>query len=425
MKIGIIIGRIGDVDGAALETEKWIKVFHDMGHEIYILSGRFKKTIVGEDKETLISALSFFSPECEWEQNRAFFLPPDESSELLSHLYRVSEGLAIRMFKWIMQNNIDIILVENASALPAHLTMGMAIKQLVQHTGIPTVCHDHDFYWERGDRYKTPFPEVEKIVKDTFPLRSPHAKHAVINTYAKKTLKDEYNINSVVVPNVMDFNLPYAEKDKYNTDLLDSIGLNKDDIPLFQVTRIVKRKGIETALELIHRIDDKKVKLVITGSAADDNRKGYYKELIDIIDRRKLNKRVIFAHHKVLNDRGQTLQGEKIYSLSDAYAHATASTYFSSYEGFGNAFVEAVLGKTPIFVNNYEPVYWPDIGSKGFKAVMIEDNKLTDEATTEIDKIIHDKKLQKEISEHNYNLGKLLFSYEVLREKLEVLFEGV
>jgi mannosylglucosylglycerate synthase len=425
MKIGIIIGRIGDVDGAALETEKWIKVLHKMGHEVFILSGRFKKSIVGEDKETLISSLSFFSPECEWEQNRAFFLPPDEPSELMSHLYRTSEGLAIRMFKWIMQNNIDILLVENASALPAHLAMGMAIKQLVQHTGIPTVCHDHDFSWERGDRYKTPFPEVEKIVKDTFPLRSPHAKHAVINTHAKKTLKEKYNINAVIVPNVMDFNLPYGEKDKYNMDLLESINLNKDDIPLFQVTRIVERKGIETALELIHRLDDKKVKLVITGSAADDNRMGYYKELIEIINNRKLNKRVVFAHHRVLNDRGQTQQGEKIYSLSDAYAHATASTYFSTYEGFGNAFVEAVLGKTPIFVNNYKPVYWPDIGSKGFEAVMIEDNKLTDEATAEIDKIIHNKKLQKEISEHNYNLGKLIFSFDVLREKLEVLFEGV
>jgi glycosyltransferase involved in cell wall biosynthesis len=425
MKIGIIIGRIGDVDGAALETEKWIKVLHEMGHEIFILSGRFKKSIVGEDKETLIPALSFFSPECEWEQNRAFFLPPDEPSELLNHLYRVSEGLAIRMFKWIMKNDIDHILVENASTLPAHLTMGMAIKQLVQHTGIPTVCHDHDFYWERGDRYKTPFPEVEKIVKDTFPLRSPDAKHAVINTHAKKTLKDKYNINAVVVPNVMDFNLPYGEKDKDNMDLLQSIGLNKDDIPLFQITRIVKRKGIETALELIDCLDDNKVKLVITGSAADDNRKGYYRELIDIINKRKLNKRVIFGHHRVLNDRGQTKKGEKIYSLSDAYAHATATAYFSSYEGFGNAFVEAVLGKTPIFVNNYKPAYWPDIGSKGFKTVMIEDNKLTDKAITEIDKIMHDKNLQKEISEHNYNLGKLLFSFEVLREKLEVLFEGV
>ncbi len=132
--------------------------------------------------------------------------------------------------------------------------------------------------------------------------------------------------------------------------------------------------------------------------------------------------RVVFADRRILNTRGKTVKGEKIFSLSDAYANATACTYFSQYEGFGNAFIEAILSKTPILVNNYKPVYWEDIGSKGFKTVMIEDNVLTDKAISEIDKVIHDKKLQKEIVEHNFNLGKLLFSYDVLREKLEYIF---
>ena len=136
MRIGIIIGRIGDVDGVALETEKWIKVLQEMGHEIYLLSGRYRRSILGEEFETLIPGLSFFSPECEWEQDRAFFLPPDDPEELLDHLHRVSDSWAIRMFKWVMQNNIEVILSENASTLPAHLSMGMAIKKLVEHTGI-------------------------------------------------------------------------------------------------------------------------------------------------------------------------------------------------------------------------------------------------------------------------------------------------
>lgn len=425
MRIGIIIGRMGDVDGVALETEKWIKVLHEMGHEIYILSGRFKHSIVGEEKETIIAGLSFFSPECEWEQNRSFFFPPDNPDELFDHLHRVSEGLTIRMFKWVMQNKIDIILSENASALPAHLSMGMSIQKLVENTGIPVICHDHDYYWERGDRYKTPFPEIEKIVKETFPMRSKYAKHAVINTHSRDTLKDKFGINALVVPNVMDFNQPYGYKDKYNNDLPQSIGLEKNDIPMFQITRIVKRKGIETAIELISRLDDKRVKLVITGSAADDARKGYYRELIRLINKRKLSDRVIFAHHRVLNERDKIPHDGKIYSLSDAYAHAVATTYFSTYEGFGNAFIESILSKTPIFVNNYKPVYWPDIGSKGFETVMLDDNQLTDKNVTEIDKILHDKKLQKEMAEHNFNLGKLLFSYDVLREKLEILFNDI
>jgi hypothetical protein len=87
--------------------------------------------------------------------------------------------------------------------------------------------------------------------------------------------------------------------------------------------------------------------------------------------------------------------------------------------------VEAVLAKTPIFVNNYKPVYWPDIGSKGFKTVMIEDGKLIGQAVQEMEKIIHDKELNREIGEYNYALGKKYFSYDTLEEKLEALIQAI
>jgi len=423
MRIGIVIGRIGDVDGVALETEKWIHILQQLSHEVFVLSGRFTKPVVPDaNRMMILPSLSFFSPNCEWEQNRAFFFPADEPEELLRHLHLASDDLAIQMFKWVMKNKLDVIISENASALPAHLSMGMAIKKLVENTGIKIICHDHDFHWERGTRYATPFPEVEKIIKETFPLQIPHARHAVINQYSKNFLKEKYNIDSVVVPNVMDFDQPFGKKDDYNGDLLKSLGLKGDDIPLFQVTRIVRRKRIETALELVEKLDDRKVKLVVTGSAADDDRKGYYKELIETINEKKLKNRVWFADHSVLNDRSERSNGDKVYSLSDAYASATACTYFSKYEGFGNAFVEACLAKKPIFVNNYKPVFWEDIGSKGFKTVMIEDGILTDQAVSEIDNIIHNDKLQKDIGEHNYFLGKSNFSFDVLTEKLETLF---
>jgi glycosyltransferase involved in cell wall biosynthesis len=422
MRIGIIIGRIGDIDGVALETEKWIHVLQKMGHDIYIISGRYTAHLVDEKKETLISALSFFSPECEWEQKRAFFFPDEDPSELMKHIEHTSDVVAIQLFKWVMSNRIEVLLVENASALPCHLSMGMGVKKLVENTGIQTVCHDHDFWWERGDRYKSPHKGVEEIVKATFPLQIPHVKHAVINKDTRDTLRHRYNIDSTLVPNVMDFNKSFGERDDYNKDLLAAIGLDDGDIPLFQVTRIDKRKGIETAIELIDRLEDKKIKLVITGSKADDERLGYFKFLVDQIEERNLSDRVFFGYRRILPQRGKTLQGDKIYSISDSYANAHACTYFSLYEGFGNAFIECVQSKKPIFVNNYKPVYWPEIGSKGFKTVMIEDNVLTDKAVSEIDKIIHDEKLCREIAEFNYELAMKYFTYEVLEEKMRELF---
>ena len=248
-----------------------------------------------------------------------------------------------------------------------------------------------------------------KIVADTFPLRLPNVKHTVINSYASNELRKRFNEDSVIVPNVMDFNKPYAERDDYNDDLLEHLGFIKGEIGIFQITRIVKRKGIETAIDLIHRLEYKKIKLIVTGSTADDERKGYFKNFVSKVNRLKLDKQIHFGHKSFLSERESSYSGRKIYSLSNAYANATACTYFSTYEGFGNAFVECVLAKKPIFVNNYQPVYWPDIGSKGFKTVMIENSKITDKTVIAVHEILLNQKLQKEIVEHNYELGKKHF----------------
>ena len=80
------------------------------------------------------------------------------------------------------------------------------------------------------------------------------------------------------------------------------------------------------------------------------------------------------------------------------------------------------MAKKPIFVNNYKPVYWPDIGSKGFKTVMIEDGILTDKAVKDISEIIYNEKLNHEIAEFNWKLGKKYFSFDTLQEKLEEIF---
>ena len=86
-------------------------------------------------------------------------------------------------------------------------------------------------------------------MEETFPLRTSNSRHAVINSDQQSVLKDKLDIDSIVVPNVMDFNKPFARRDSYNANLPASIGLQDGDIPLFQITRIVQRKGIEVAIE--------------------------------------------------------------------------------------------------------------------------------------------------------------------------------
>ena len=412
MRIGIIIGRIGGVDGVALETEKWIDILKKLGHEVFIMSGEFESWNMDYKHDYIFPALSFFSAEAEWEQRKAFFEPDKDPSHLLEHVENWSNKIEAAMLKWVKDKKIDAILSENASALPCQLSMGVAIKKLIKTTGLPIVTHDHDFHWERGQRYVSVHPEINQYVDDNFPLLLPDVKHAVINTFGVETFKNRFNIDATLVPNVMDFNRVYGVATPENQFFMRDIGVKGDEIALLQVTRIVRRKGIETAISLIDKLDDKKLKLVITGNNNDDENKEYYNELIDQIHELNLSNQIIFASHKVLDHK----------DLSDVYAHGRAATYFSTYEGFGNAFVETILAKKPIFVNNYKPVYMQDIGNKGFETVMIEDSNLTPKSVQQMSDIIYNPKRCKEIGEYNFNLGKKYFSYDVLEEKLNSLF---
>ncbi|WP_397446310.1 glycosyltransferase [Polaribacter sp. R77954] len=412
MRIGIIIGRIGGVDGVALETEKWIEVLKKLGHEVFIMSGEFESWTIDEEHDYLYPPLSFFSVEAEWGQRKAFFEPDNDPDPLLDHVEKASNMIYNAMLNWVTDKKIEAILSENASALPCHLSMGVAIRKLITKTGLPIVTHDHDFHWERGQRYVSTHKEINQYVDDHFPLLLPNVKHAVINTFGVETFKNRFNIDATLVPNVMDFNRVYGVPTEENKFFLKDIGITDDEIALLQVTRIVRRKGIETAISLIDKLDDKKLKLVITGNNNDDENKEYYNELIDQIHDLNLSNQVIFAAHKVLDHK----------DLSDVYAHGRACTYFSTYEGFGNAFVECVLAKKPIFVNNYKPVYMQDIGNKGFETVMTEDGILTNEKVQKMSDIIYNPKRCLEIGEYNFNLGKKHFSFDVLEEKLNSLF---
>ncbi len=412
MKIGIIIGRIGGVDGVALETEKWIAVLERIGHEVFIISGEFEQWKMRRPHHYLFPVLSFFSPEAEWGQRKAFYNIDKDPTPLFEHVERISEVIYKKLDDWVKFNKIEVLLSENASALPCHLSMGIGIKKFVERSKIPTVTHDHDFHWERGNRYVSGHKEINEYLDENFPLILPGVKHAVINTFGVETFKKRFNIDATLVPNVMDFSKPYAVPTKENEFFLRQIGVAADEIPLLQVTRIVRRKGIETAISLLDKLNDKKLKLVITGNPNDDENHEYYDELVDQIYNLNLMNQVIFAGNSVLNHK----------DLSDVYAHGRACTYFSTYEGFGNAFVEAVLAKKPIFVNNYKPVYMQDIGSKGFNTVMLEDNNLTSDKVKHMADIIYDEELCREIGEYNYKIGKKYFSYDVLEEKLRGLF---
>jgi len=89
---------------------------------------------------------------------------------------------------------------------------------------------------------------------------------------------------------------------------------------------------------------------------------------------------------------------------------------------FGNAFLEAIYFKKPILVNTYS-IYSIDIKPKGFKVIEI-DGYVTGSAVSKARTILGDRKIYKEMVEHNFRTAKEYYSYAILERKLSTLISN-
>ncbi len=413
-RICFITGRFGDVDGVSLEADKWVKVLKEEGHTLFYMGGEFSSEL--ENSITIDGA--GFKDAIALDICERAFNGPTDNQKLLDDIEERSEFLYAQIEKEIDDKKIDIIVPQNTQAIPMQIPLSVAIKKLVVRKKIATVCHNHDFFWERERFSKSHIPE---ILETTFPISHPRCRHAVINSAAQTSLKERRSIESVVVPNVMDFQEIFGKLDRYNLSLREDLGVGEDTVLFVQPTRIVQRKGIETALELIYRLDDVKAKLLITGYSGDEG-DDYFDVLMKRVSQLNIENQVIWGSSKILHGRFYD-RGEKKYNLSDAYAAADFVTHPSIYEGFGNAFLETILAKKPFLVNNYRPVFNDDILPLGFEGVIIEGNVLTERAVDQVRYILRNPRETKKMVEHNFELGTTNFSYQVLKKKITPLFD--
>ena len=245
-----------------------------------------------------------------------------------------------------------------------------------------------------------------------FPPHLPQIRHVVISSSADNQLSLRTGISATIIPNVMDFKHPPPPPDAYADDVRQALELDPGERLILQPTRVVKRKGIENAIELVSRLGIK-ARLVISHASGDEGH-DYEQRIIDYSKRMNVNTR--FVSEMINDQRGTTADGRKIYTLYDIYHHADFITYPSTIEGFGNAFLEAVYFRKPILVNRYS-IYNFDIKPKGFRAVEIE-GYVTDEAVEQTRALIKNATLREKMVENNYRLGEQFFSYEVLQDKL-------
>lgn len=405
-RIGFISTRFQGTDGVTLEARKWAHILEGMGHSCFWMAGQLD----ARPEVSHTAPLAFFNhPEVKEVQNKLFGVSC-RSRAVTNQIHSIKERLKDELYQFIEKYRLEVLIPENILAIPMHVPLGLAVTEVIAEITIPVVAHHHDFTWER-ERFT--LNAVNDCLQAAFPPLLYGMEHVVINSMQQKELARRLGIPSQIIPNVLDFETPAPGLDSYNADLRGEIGLNDDDFFILQPTRVVARKGIEHAIELVRRLREPRAKLVISHPAGDEGN-AYMSMLKDRIADAGIDVR--FIADRVSEARCVNAEGRKVYTLADVYPHADLVTYPSHYEGFGNAFLEAVYFGKPVVVNLYA-VYARDIDPLGFKTIEME-QIVTREVVEQTREILRNKSMRDDWAKTNFALGMKYFSYAVARRKL-------
>lgn len=432
-RIGFISTRFAGTDGVSLETAKWATVLERLGHTCYYFCGECDRPatvsyVVPEAfyRHPEIEAINQAAYAAAWgtlhqgrvahpelaDLHQDFFAMQIRPARITRRVQELKDYFKEHLYRFAHQFKLEILITENALTIPINLPLGLAITEFVAETGYPVIAHHHDFHWER-QRFMVNC--VGDYIAAAFPPNLPSIRHVVINSVQAQQVASRLGLNSMVIPNVMDFDTPPPALDDYARTARADLGLAEGQYLLLQPTRIIQRKGIEHAIELTRRLG-LSAELVISHASGDEGN-DYEKRVREFAH--LLGVTVNFEAAIVGDQRGYTPAGRKIYTLGDVYPQADLVTYPSSIEGFGNAFLEAIYYNRPLVVNNYS-IYEVDIKPKGFNVVEF-DGYISERTLAETRQVLTQPAQAAAWAAHNFALACRYYSFSVLERRLQLL----
>lgn len=413
-RIGFVSTRIAGTDGVSLEIGKWTEILERMGYECCFIAGRCNRD---PRRTCLIPQADFEHPDVR-EINAKCFGRETRPRQMSRLILTTAAAIKQQLYAAVESLEIDLLIAQNALTIPMNIPLGAALTEFVIETNTPCIAHHHDFVWER-ERYLV--NAVHDYLAAVFPPRLEEIEHIVINSVAGSEFARRTGLSYRVIPNVMNYNQPPPPPDDdYCCDFRQTIGLAEDDRLLLQPTRVVQRKGIEHSIELVRRLEDPRCRLVITHGENDEGpeypaRIRQYADLLGV--------ELVFAARWVRPERGRLDDGCKCFSIWDAYRQADLIMYPSTYEGFGNAFLEAAYYKKPIFYNRYA-IFQADIEPLGFQGAAM-DGFITDDVVQTVRRLLDDEDFRRQTVDHNYQIAKQHFSYDRAETELRAILARI
>ncbi len=257
-------------------------------------------------------------------------------------------------------SDLNACIVHNIPSMPFNFAATAAINELADEVKARFIFWLHDTVLVRD--------EWQDFI-DKFPLTLLHHKNERIifvtptNYRAKQfaSLKPPYDIpKMIVIPNGVSVE-EYLKIDGITKQLMKRLGLSFNDYIIVTPVRILPRKNIELALNVVHELvhltgKKRKIKLLITGPPGTDAESlAYEKKLKKIVKTRRLEDNVIFCHNLVGFKRHFSNNRIAKWSVADVYNIADLIFIPSKEEGFGLPVIEAGAARKPVFCSRIPP----------------------------------------------------------------------
>jgi glycosyltransferase involved in cell wall biosynthesis len=450
--IGFIQHRLSRTDGVSLEVDKWRSVLEAAGHTVHYLAGN--PDVRGGQHIPELFPMHPVTNKILRNATRELADYPDGAA-LLADVRAHADLLKPGFRRFLADNRIDLVFPNNLCSVGFNLPGNLALCEVLAETGVAAVCHNHDFWWEESGEVYPTCPEVVAFYGLHSPPVLPNVGHVVINRIARAELLARKGVEATVVPNVFDFRQPDWVADDYNRDFRAAIGLAPGDLYFLQATRILDRKGVELAIDLIAelrrpenraRLESRplfdgrafgpgnRIVLVCAGYVEAIGLSGSYRRHL-VEKAAALGVEIIWCADRVRHSRATAADGSKIYSLWDSYVEADFVTYPSYWEGWGNQLIEAVFARKPVVLFEY-PVYVSDLRAAEFEVVSLGESlgapdarglvtvprARLESAAAEVIALLQDPVRRAAAAEHNFHAAKELYSFQALEKILRGIF---
>jgi glycosyltransferase involved in cell wall biosynthesis len=260
--------------------------------------------------------------------------------------------------KEILQD-IDSCIVHNIPSMPFNFAATAAVNELVTELDTRFVFWLHDTVLVREEWQsfigKFPFTLLHRKNDRTL-FVTPTSFRA--RQFA--ALEEPYTIPRMkVIPNGVSVE-EYLKIDEVTKQLMRRLGLSFDDFIIVTPVRVLPRKNIELALNVVHELahisNRRRIKLLISGPpGADPDSIAYESKLREIIKMRRLQDSVIFCHDLISFKRQFSDGNITKWSVADCYNIADLVFIPSKEEGFGLPVIEAGAARKPIFCSRIPP----------------------------------------------------------------------